>query len=223
MRTEWLGRGKDVRALIVLGGDAPSRALLETQMKKADLAIAADSGLAAFDAAGLMPDLLIGDMDSVAPDVLARYEGSVPEHRLNCIKDDTDGVDALDVAIARGATDVTLLGALGGRLDHALANLMLLVRAHRRGVCAHILAEDVRIERVNEHCVLCGAKGDTVSLLPLGEARGVTLTGFFYPLEAYALRGDYPIGVSNVVTQDEAHVIVQEGDVLLFHYREVCL
>ena len=102
-----------MHALIVLGGDAPAKDLLESCMRQADLTLAADSGLTAFDTAGLMPDMLIGDMDSVAPDVLARYEGKLPEHRLNCIKDDTDGVDALDVAIGRGADEITLLGALG--------------------------------------------------------------------------------------------------------------
>ena len=134
-----------MRALIVLGGDAPGAALLESCMRDADLVIAADSGLAAFDAAGLEPDLLVGDMDSVPPEILRKYEGRLQERRLNCIKDDTDGVDAMDIAIAQGAETIRLLGALGGRLDHALANVMLLVRAHRKGVKAEILSESVRM------------------------------------------------------------------------------
>lgn len=207
-----------MRALIVLGGDAPGGALLERCMREADLVIAADSGLAAFDAAGLEPDLLVGDMDSVAPDVLAKYEGRLPQRRLACIKDDTDGVDALDLAIARGAQRITLLGALGGRLDHALANVMLLVRAQRRGVRAQILTEDVRIERVDGTAVLRGARWDTVSLLPLGSAGGVTLEGFFYPLSDHMLTSDYPLGVSNVVTGETARVSVAHGDLILFHY-----
>lgn len=208
-----------MNALIVLGGDRPDGALLKRCMQESDLTIAADSGLSAFDALGLMPDLLVGDMDSVDPAVLARYEGRLPEHRLNCIKDDTDGVDALDLAIARGAKEITLLGALGGRLDHAMANLMLLVRAHRSGASAQILDGHVRIARVDGEAVLRGAKGDTVSFLPLGEASGVTLTGFFYPLRDVTLRSDYPLGVSNVVTQEEAVAQVKRGDLLMFHYR----
>ena len=207
-----------MHALIVLGGDAPDARLLERCMRSADLVLAADRGLEAFHFAGLTPDMLIGDMDSVAPEVLARYEGKLAEHRLSCIKDDTDGVDALDVAIRRKADRVTFLGAVGGRLDHALANLMLLVRAHRRGVFAQILAQGVRIVRVDGSLELRGAKGDTVSLLPLGEARGVSLRGFFYPLEDATLTADYPIGVSNVVTRQEASVCVREGDLFLFHY-----
>lgn len=205
-------------ALIVLGGDAPGRALLESCMRDADLVIAADSGLAAFDAAGLEPDLLVGDMDSVPADVLEKYAGRIPEHRLNCIKDDTDGVDALDMAIARGAEKITLLGALGGRLDHALANVMLLVRAHRKGAKAEILSESVRISRVDGYASLSGAKGDTVSLLPLGRAEGVTLKGFFYPLDQAALESDYPLGISNVVTDDQAEIKADSGDLILFHY-----
>lgn len=205
-----------MRALIVLGGEAPGRGLLAACARQADLTIAADSGLAAFDAAGLMPDLLIGDMDSIDPALLARCEG-VPQERLRCVKDDTDGVHALDSAIARGADRITLLGALGGRMDHALANLMLLVRAHRAGAFAEILTDRVRIIRVPGEAVLRGAKGDTVSFLPLGDARGVTLTGFFYPLSGHDLHSDYPLGVSNVVTQDEARVSVKSGDLLMFH------
>lgn len=207
-----------MNALIVLGGEAPGRALLESCAGDSDLIIAADSGLAAFEGTNVEPDLLVGDMDSVDCAVLARYEGRTPQHRLSCIKDDTDGVDALDIAIARGARQITLLGALGGRLDHALANLMLLVRAHRGGAAAQILSETVRIVRVNGEASLHGAKGDTVSLLPLGRAQGVTLSGFFYPLEDGELGNDYPLGLSNVVTQEEAQVSVRAGDLLLFHH-----
>lgn len=207
-----------MKALIVLGGDAPGAQLLQSCVACADMAIAADRGLEAFDAAGLEPDLMIGDMDSVDPQVLARYAGRLPERRLNCIKDDTDGVDALDVAIERGAKSVTFLGALGGRLDHALANLMLLVRAHRRGICAELLDESVRITLVDGSAKLSGAKGDTVSILPLGAAGGVSLEGFYYPLSGAALTSEHPLGISNVVTSDEATVSVESGDLLLFHY-----
>lgn len=207
-----------MKALIVLGGDRPGKELLEHEMQESDLTIAADSGLSAFDGTSLEPDLLIGDMDSVPPQVLARYEARLPQRRLNCIKDDTDGVDALDVAIERGAKEITLLGALGGRLDHALANVMLLVRAHEKGARAQILSESVRIFRVDGCAQLYGAKGDTVSLLPLGKAQGVTLRGFFYPLEDHTLTSVHPLGVSNVMTQQSAEIRVASGDLILFHY-----
>lgn len=88
-----------------------------------------------------------------------------------------------------------LLGALGGRLDHALANLMMVVRAARRGVWAEIRAEGVQIVRINESYTLTGAKGSTVSLLPLGEARGISVRGCYYTIEDFTLASDTSRGV----------------------------
>ena len=119
-----------MRALIVLGGDAPERMLLLSCAGYADLKIAADRGVEAFEGTGVLPDLLVGDMDSVNPEVLESVQQRTQVQRLPVQKDDTDGVHALDQAIARGAKSITILGALGGRMDHAMANLMLLVRAH---------------------------------------------------------------------------------------------
>ena len=208
-----------MRALIVLGGDAPGARLLESCVRRADVTIAADRGLEAFEAAGLRPDLILGDMDSVDAGTLARMEKDASIERLPCEKDDTDGGLALEAAMRRGADAVTILGALGGRMDHALANLMLLVRAHACGVMAEILDEHVRIVRVDGELRLCGAKGDTVSLIPIGRADGVTLKGFYYHAqEPLAFDFTRALGVSNVVTEDEASVTVGSGDLLLFHH-----
>ena len=207
-----------MRALIVLGGDAPDRMLLISCAGYADIKIAADRGIEAYDDAGIVPSLLVGDMDSAAPEVLARVQRDTQVERLPMHKDDTDGVYALDEAIARGADRITILGALGGRMDHALANLMLLVRAHRKGAYAEILDNRMRIVRVDGEMTISGAKGDTVSLLPVGEAKGVTLSGFYYhPEEELTLDFGHPLGISNVITEDEATVSVKEGDLLLFH------
>ena len=207
-----------MKALIVLGGDAPGKALLKQWLDWCDFSIAADRGLEAFDAAGRDPDFLLGDMDSVAPAVLQKYEARLPMMRLNCQKDDTDGEAALEAAIERGAKEIVFLGALGGRLDHALANLMLLVRAHQRGAYARIYDEQVSIERVEGNCMLRDAQGHTVSPLPLGSAQGVTIEGFFYPLVDGTLTNAQTLGISNVVTESPANVTVQSGDLLLFHY-----
>ncbi|MBR2942235.1 MAG: thiamine diphosphokinase [Clostridia bacterium] len=207
-----------MRALIVLGGDAPDKMLLLSCAGYADLKIAADRGLEAYENAGITPDLLVGDMDSVDPDLLARVQGNMQVERLPVHKDDTDGVHALDTAIARGADQITILGALGGRMDHAMANLMLLVRAHRMGAYAEILDAHLRIVRIDEEITITGAKGDTFSLLPLGEAKGVTLEGCYYHSEEeLSFDSGYPIGVSNVITEDDARIQVREGDLLFFH------
>ena len=207
-----------MRAVVVLGGDLPGRELLTACAAEADLTIAADRGLTAFHACGLLPDYLIGDMDSVAPEVLSCYAEQVEQRRLPCEKDDTDGFEALYAAIGRGADEIVFLGALGGRLAHALANLMLLVRAAQAGVRAELLDEQVRIFRVDGHAVLRHAVGDTVSILPLGTAEHITLTGFHYPLTDGHMDSASSLGISNVVEAEQAEISCASGDLLVFHW-----
>lgn len=211
-----------MRALIVLGGDAPGKALLARCAEGAELIIAADKGLEAFEAfeaAEVMPTLLLGDMDSVDQAVLARFCGHAEIERLPREKDDTDGGHAIAVALSRGAKKITILGALGGRMDHALANLMLLKRAYLGGADAEILDERVRIVRIDREAVLYGAKGDTISLIPVGEAHGVTLEGLYYhSKEELSFDFVHPLGISNVVTEETARITVREGDLFLFHH-----
>ena len=95
------------------------------------------------------------------------------------------------------------------------------VRAARRGVWAEIRAEGVRIVRVNGSYTLAGARGSTISLLPLGTARGVSIRGCYYLIDDYTLESDSSRGMSNVVTADEAVITVREGDLLLFHYSDI--
>lgn len=206
-----------MRALIVLGGDAPGEALLRTEIAKADFTIAADRGLEPFVRWGVMPDAVLGDMDSIDPGVLAAFVAAGGQANiLPRVKDDTDGVAALTLALARGATQITFLGALGGRLDHALGNCMLLVRAANRGAQAQLVSEGERVLLARGRRVISGNIGDTLSLLPLGRARIRALSGLYYPLHDYEMTCDYPIGISNVFTCETAIVDVAEGDVLCF-------
>lgn len=206
-----------MRALIVLGGDVPSETLLTEQMDKAQLTIAADSGLDAYLRYGKMPNILLGDMDSVDEAAKAQYEKCGGRMQVYPrMKDDTDGVAALDYAMAAGAKEIILLGALGGRMDHALANCMLLVRGANRGVQVEIVSERERVLLVRGRRSLSGKVGSLLSLLPLGDAKIRTLEGLFYPLQDYEMRCDYPIGVSNVFVEEEAVVEVAQGDVLCF-------
>lgn len=210
-----------MNALIVLGGEAPSCALLVRCAQAADFVIAADRGLAAFEAAGLVPDLIVGDMDSVPEGILQRYAHRADVRRLCPEKDDTDGGIALGEALARGAKHVVILGALGGRMDHALGNLMMLVRAHREGAFAEIRTERERIVRIDGSITLRGAKGRTVSLIPIGEAHGVTLSGMYYhSQEELSFDFTQAMGVSNVVTADTATITVRSGDLLLIEEFE---
>ncbi len=210
-----------MKALLVLGGEAPGAALLRALREKADLLVACDRGLEAVRKAGLSCDLVIGDMDSVDALVLGALPPGTPVRRLPVMKDDTDCVAALREVRTLGVEEVVLTGALGGRIDHALGNLQALFAARQMGMRASIREEGQVILPLldGEEAVLRGAEGDTVSLLACGQATGVTLTGFCYPLSGGTLTGDLPLGISNVVTGDPATVHLETGRLWLFHLK----
>ena len=209
-----------MNALIVLGGQKPSSGLLQELAKRASLVLCADSGLEAALEGGIRPDAVIGDMDSVSDHLLNRYaseNGKVL--RLPREKDDTDGVAVLDYAIGLGVKQITLTGALGGRLDHALANCMLLVRAANRGLSACIEEDGQHIELLRGCRKIEGHSGQTFSLLSFWAAHVASLVGAHYPLCDYAMRSDYPIGISNLFETSCIRVEVDAGDVLFFQIK----
>jgi thiamine pyrophosphokinase len=215
-------KGVGVKAIVVAGGDA---ALEDAaQLTGTDLVIAADSGAAWLDAVGRQPDLVIGDMDSIPPDLLKRLAAqgvTIEPHPPD--KEASDAELAVARAVAMGASEIVILGGFGGqRLDHELANLLLLaegwsgaeLRLVRGATSARAIQGRGRLE-------LEGAAGDLVTLLPLaGDARGVRTHGLRYPLEGEALHLGRSRGLSNLITEAPASVSLDGGILLVIEMRK---
>jgi thiamine pyrophosphokinase len=177
-----------------------------------DCVIAADGGYASLYQRGIAVDLVVGDFDSL---------GSVPNHpevlRLPRIKDETDMGYALNRGLEKGYTRFLLLGGMGGRLEHTIANLQLLCGLSQRGA-AGILAGNGQAAAVitNGSFVFPDTMSGFCSVFcQSGTARGVTLEGLKYPLEQEELTGSFPLGVSNEFLGVPARVSVEEGSLLL--------
>lgn len=191
-----------------IGDYAPLRRRL---CPETDFYLYCDGGLYHRSGLGAAPDLIVGDFDSHP-----RPELPVETLVLPREKDDTDMVFAAREALRRGFRDFLLLGALGGRLDHSLANLGLLSLLRRQGGRGRMMDERTEVE-------LVGAEGAWVepdcryfSLLAPGGARGVQVEGARYPLQDGTLTWDYPYGVSNeVLPGGRAFVRAAEGELLL--------
>jgi len=203
-----------MHALVIAGGDAP--APIDATLAAAPLVVAADSGVGHALALGLAVDLVIGDLDSADPaDVERAVAAGARVDRHPADKDATDLELALDAARALGATEVTVLGVGGGRLDHLLANLLLVTHAAYAELTIDARVDATRISVVRTARQLTGAVGSTVTLLPIGgPARGVSTTGLRWTLTDAELTPASTLGVSNELVESPANILVREGVLL---------
>ena len=212
-----------MRAIIIAGGESSGKAGWQAWVREGDLIIGADGGAARALGWGLVPDLVIGDMDSLPAPAHAELEarGSrFVEHPR--AKDETDLELALNAAVDAGADEIVVLGALGGRLDHLLANVLLLTLPRLEGAVVRIVdgQQQARLLRGGEAADLEGQPGDLVSLLPLGgDARGVTTEGLAWALTGDTLRFGFSQGVSNEMSGRAARVELGEGYLLIVRSR----
>jgi thiamine pyrophosphokinase len=200
-----------LRTLIFLAGErvAKERWLALCQ---GSLLIAADAGLAQLEEAGVHPDVLLGDFDSIAnPEGLSLQDRAprvlvYPEE-----KDQTDGEIAVEYALAQGAREVVLVGGWGRRADHALANVLLLVKLHQAGAYGWMLNQRSEMVLVQGQLRLGGRPGQTFSLLPLTPCRGVSLRGGRYPMKDAELNPGETWGISNQFFGEEVMVENKKG------------
>lgn len=191
----------------------------------ADLLVAADGGARWIEEQGVVPGLIVGDLDSLAPATVERLAAAgsrVQRHPVD--KDASDTELAVAAAVAAGADRIVILGAMRGpRLDHELANLLLLVDPALGGRDVRIVrgATQVRTVAGGATLALEARAGDTVSLLPIGgDAIGVTTRGLRYPLDGETLSLGASRGLSNVVDNTPASVRLQVGSLLVVETRQ---
>ena len=189
-----------------------------------DLLIAADGGASHLKAMGILPGVLIGDLDSIHSDDLneLRTAGAeIIQHPSG--KDQTDLELALELAVDRGAEEILVFGALGARWDMSIANILLLTLPEFSGVKLKFIEgnQEITLLRGGEEFTLNGKKGDTLSLTALNqEVKGITLSGLEYPLKDGILRLGSTRGISNVLVENTATVYLKKGLLLCVHTRK---
>ncbi len=202
-------------ALVFAGGDQMPAEVVG-RLRPADLVIAADSGLEHARALGHIVDLVVGDLDSVDPAALADAEArgaSVERHPAG--KDATDLELALDAALARGARRVTVVGGHGGRVDHFLANALLLTSDAFSDLDIDAWIGPSHATVVRARADLHGPSGSLCTLLAVGgPALGVTTQGLRFPLDDETLMPGSTRGVSNVLIDSTATVALRAGTLL---------
>lgn len=210
------------RAVIVTGGRLGAWALKE--IRPGDYVIGADSGADFLTRRGVVPDLALGDFDSAAPDRIPLIRETAREWlSVDAVdKDWTDTEMAVREALDRGYASIRIVGGLGTRFDHALGNVHLLHLALTRGCEAAIVDSHNEIRLCDGTCRLqADSRYPYVSLLPLTPVvRGVTLTGFQYPLLEATIELGQSIGISNRLIAPEGTVALTDGELLIVRSRD---
>lgn len=212
-----MGTEKGLTCYIFAG--APMDSLPQAVPAPGDLILCADGGYRYARALGLEPDYLVGDFDTL-------LEQEIPPacriQRHPVQKDDTDSMLAVKLGLSLGFRRFVLYGAVGGRLDHTLANVQTLLYLHAHGAEGILLGEwdEVLLHPPGRRLYPArpGSYFSVFSLTPV--CRGVCLEGTEYPLQDAELTAGFPLGVSNHILGEQAAVTLGEGMLLLVFSRD---
>ena len=207
-----------MHALLVLGGrEMPMKEFAEAS----DIILCADSGADSALKQGIMPDVVLGDMDSISEEAfITLQDAGIKTIRFPAEKDKTDGEISLDYAKEIGAEAVDMI-CVEGSIDHYLGNLYLLMYARKIGIAAKLITEDMTVWASGGKEVICAKEGTRVSVLPAdGEITVLEPSGLYYPLlkPQKIMPGD-TLGLGNHMTGEQSIIEVLEGTAFIFVER----
>jgi thiamine pyrophosphokinase len=201
------------RALVIANGEPPKKQLLQTLAREANIIVCADGGANAALKAGIVPQAIVGDLDSIHAEALVRF------HRVPTFEDRDDDTTDLEKAITWAIKSkydhITVVGATGKRIDHSVGNLGVLPKFYPDAIVRFVddLGETQYIGRELE---FEARKGAVISLIPLNRCEGVVTTGLKYALQGETLELGVREGTSNVVVSSPVTIRVKKGNLLLF-------
>lgn len=208
---------KSETCILLCAGDLN---LSQIEAAQQDYVIAVDGGILYADFLGLEPQLVVGDFDSIdekGEQLLAGIEGEHPEKvvRLKTQKDDTDTLAALKEGLKRGYRKFRLYAAMGGRLEHTIANLQTLLYLKEQGAQGYLMDAECMVFLIQEEISFQQEMEGYLSLFAMnGKAEGVTIRGMKYLLQDAVLTESFPVGISNEFTNEQAVVSVHKGTLL---------
>jgi thiamine pyrophosphokinase len=206
------------RAIVFLNGDLKGDVeFYHNFLSPTDEIFCADGGAKYAYQLNLIPNLILGDLDSISEEVIQFYqEYNVEIRKLPVKKDKSDTELLLELLLTKDYEQLVLLAALGGRFDHALSNLYLLEGLFNDKTEIKIITPNSQIEIIKDKKIIDKQSGTTISLVPLSEkVSGVNLSGFKYELENGSLQRGNTLGLSNIIKDKLAIIEIKSGTLLL--------
>lgn len=190
--------------------------------------IAVDGGLEAAMRMNLVPEYIVGDFDTISKDILNHYRENpdITFRQFNPEKDFTDTHSAISLAMELGTLSIVILGGIGTRMDHSIANIQLLQMPLEQGIDAVLINSHNRIRLLGvkrKEIELKRSEYKYVSILPMTEVvTGLSLYGMKYPLKDYEMHMEQNIslGISNEIIKKQAVIRLQSGKIILIESRD---
>lgn len=208
--------------VVITGGDKPEFSSVAPIIQKADVVICADSGGDYAYQNHIMPHYLLGDFDSISAEAKNFFaENQVDIRTVPIEKDFTDTQMALELALQFAPDHLYICGGCGSRIDHSLANILLISQYQSRIPAITLLEKGYVGYYSTGTLEIQGEVGQTVSLLPLTyEVEQVSIRGFYYPLQKGTLEWGSSLGISNILTEPDAYITHDNGVLLVIRYTE---
>jgi len=211
-----------MRAAIIANSEFKSEKKILDLIKSSDLIVCANGGTKVARELGILPGAIVGDLDSISKEIINAFKrkgAEVIEHITE--KDYTDLELAVNYAEEKGSNEILIFGALGGRPDHFMANIILLFDLLKRNIRAKILSNQTEIFCLNRYGEIRGKAGDLISLLPLSnEVHFETITGLKFTPPSNTLQFGVSRGISNVMLEDTVILKIRSGTILVFHFSK---
>ncbi|MNI35740.1 Thiamine pyrophosphokinase [compost metagenome] len=209
------------RIVIVTGGTLGP--WVPHELRQEDLLVGSDRGALFLLQQGFTPDYAVGDFDSVSSQELEliRKDSKQLDICDPIDKNLTDTEMAFEWAMQQQPSEIVLMGALGTRFDHSLANIHLLIKGVDQGIHCKIIDSHNEVILIHKPTLIQRGDYTNVSLLPLSmEVTGITLTGFQYPLTSATLRIGQTLGISNILMEPQGYIEIESGYLLVIQSKD---
>lgn len=206
-----------MKAIVIAGGDISAPAFYKPFVSEAEYILCADSGYLNAKKIGIVPDLVVGDFDSMPQNELP---DSIERLVLPVEKDETDLHTCIRTAIEQGAKEILVFGGRGSRLDHSMAAVSLAYMAYLQGVRVRLIDEHNELFVFSGEVEVQKKEGYHLSLMPLTETSGIYTEGLYYPVDNGQMAWGNPYGVSNEFAADVAKIRVEKGVMMLILSRD---
>ncbi len=207
-----------MKGLIISSGTIKDYTKLKNEINNSDFILCADGGIEHLIKLKVVPDLVLGDFDSISKSGLDYInKNNIPIFRFPSIKDDTDTALALDYLLDKGFDEITFMGVTGTRMDHTMANILLLSTLLERGIKGKIVDDNNIIQLIDKYLEIEYMEGSFISIIPINEdGLVVSLEGFFYNLDRETIKFGSTYGISNRLIENLGKIIIHSGKALIF-------